>query len=65
MKVTPSLLGLSLEVIALALLFALMLFEKATQTIFYISVAAIIVYLIVVYHFRLENPKKKHQDLKA
>jgi len=51
--------------VALALLFALMLFEKATQTIFYISVAAIIVYLIAVYHFRLENPKKKHQDLKA
>ena len=34
-----------------------MLFKKTTQEIFYITIAAIIIYLIAVYHFRLEKPK--------
>jgi len=60
-KITPSLIGLSLEVVALALIFALMLFEKATQTIFYISIITIIIYLLALYHFKFEKHKGRKQ----
>lgn len=61
MKITPSLIGLSLEVVALALIFSLMLFEKSTQTIFYISIIAIIIYLAALYHFKFEKHKARKQ----
>jgi len=62
MKATPSLLGLALEIIALAAIAALILLGKAeSPEIAIIALAGAALYLVAVYHFRIEKRKPKEK----